>query len=72
MNNEELFDDASAGEFLGGKVSPISPRTLQRWRVEGVGPKWIKVGRLVRYRRSDLEAYLETRVRQSTSCVGEE
>ena len=27
----------------------LSPRTLQRWRTEGTGPPWHKVGRRVRY-----------------------
>lgn len=32
--------------------------TLRHWRVQGVGPKWFKLGRRVAYRRSDVDAWL--------------
>lgn len=35
--------------------------TVYRWRYEGTGPRGIKVGKHVRYRRRDVEAWLETR-----------
>ena len=36
----------------------ISPRTLQRWRVTGDGPKWIRIGlRRVGYRDTDCEEW---------------
>lgn len=31
----------------------ISSRTLQRWRIEGRGPRYVKLGRSVRYRVVD-------------------
>ena len=34
--------------------------TIYRWRSRGGGPRGFKVGRHVRYRRSDVEAWLET------------
>ena len=34
-------------------------RTLEQWRYLGVGPKFVKVGRDVRYRWSDVEAWLD-------------
>jgi excisionase family DNA binding protein len=33
--------------------------TLRQWRYLGRGPAYVKVGRHVRYRRSDVEAWLE-------------
>lgn len=33
--------------------------TVYGWRTKGVGPRGIKVGRHVRYRRSDVDAWLE-------------
>jgi predicted DNA-binding transcriptional regulator AlpA len=36
-------------------------KTLQKWRLNGEGPPYVKVGALVRYRRSDLEAWLASR-----------
>lgn len=33
-------------------------RQLQQWRYRGLGPAYIKVGRAVRYPRTDLDAWL--------------
>lgn len=62
-----LFDEVSAGSYIGGSTAPISARTLQRWRLEGVGPVYVKLGRLVRYRQTDLDAFIEECARVSTS-----
>jgi hypothetical protein len=62
---------AAAGAHLGGAASPVSVRTLQRWRLEGGGPLFVKVGRLVRYPRSDLDAWMATRIYTSTSTLSE-
>ena len=35
----------------------LSIRTLEGWRLRGDGPKWIKVGRTVRYRIADVEEF---------------
>lgn len=58
-NNTVLYDEQSAGKYIGGANSPVSPRTLQRWRLEGVGPTYVKLGRLVRYREADLVSVVE-------------
>jgi predicted DNA-binding transcriptional regulator AlpA len=34
--------------------------TLQQWRYLGRGPAYIKLGQHVRYRRSDVDAWLES------------
>lgn len=36
----------------------VSPATLERWRVRREGPPFVKLGRLVRYRGADLDAYV--------------
>ncbi len=41
------------------RVLQASARSLARWRQVGVGPDYIRIERLVRYRRSDLEAYTD-------------
>lgn len=43
--------------------------TLANWRYLGKGPRFVKVGRRVRYRRSDVEAWLELHVRESTGAA---
>ena len=35
----------------------ISPRTLERWRWCGEGPRYLKIGGRVAYRLEDVEAY---------------
>ena len=35
----------------------ISVRTLQRWRGEGSGPAFLRLGRRVAYRLSDIESF---------------
>lgn len=40
----------------------VSPRTAQRWRTTGDGPKWVRIGlRKVAYRLSDCEAWAAAR-----------
>jgi predicted DNA-binding transcriptional regulator AlpA len=46
----------------------ISTRSLERWRVSGLGPRFCKVGNsAVRYLEADLEAWIASRVVRSTS-----
>ena len=40
----------------------VSHRTLERWRWERVGPRYLKVGCRVVYRLEDVEAYEAARV----------
>ena len=49
------------------KLLRLSERTLERLRVTGGGPKFVKAGRSVRYREADLEAWIAARVINSTS-----
>jgi excisionase family DNA binding protein len=37
----------------------VSLRTLERWRQQGKGPAFLRVGRSPRYRRADIEAWLD-------------
>lgn len=45
----------------------IRPNTLEIWRVKGIGPIYLKVGRAVRYAESDVISWLEAQARSSTS-----
>jgi len=66
-SNDEMLDEFEAGKYLGGNSNPIAPRTLQRQRLEGRGPPFVKIGAAVRYRRSDLDAFITSNRRTSTS-----
>jgi hypothetical protein len=45
----------------------LSERTLERSRITGLGPSFVKAGRRVLYRQADLDAWVGSRIRQSTS-----
>ena len=52
-------------------VLRLSTRTLERLRVSGLNaPKFVKLGRSVRYLQSDLEEWIASRVVRSTSEAG--
>ncbi len=70
MDDGILYDEHGAGRYLGGTDKPISPRTLQRHRAIGDGPKFVRIGRLVRYSRASLDEYLAKNTRSSTSDPG--
>jgi predicted site-specific integrase-resolvase len=36
-----------------------SRKTIQRWRSEGVGPKFLKINNRVRYKLTDVETFEE-------------
>ena len=61
----DLLTTEEAAEYLH-----LSPRTLERYRVTGEGPKYLKVGRRVFYRRGDLDRWLDSCIRRSTSDPG--
>jgi len=43
--------------------------TVYAWRHKGTGPRGIKVGRHVRYRRRDVERWLESRADQLSASA---
>ncbi len=47
----------------------ISPRTLERWRWTGEGPRYMKVGGRVVYRLEDVEGYEDSQLRNSTAEI---
>lgn len=59
------IDTADAAARLG-----VETATLDNWRWSGRGPAFVKVGRLVRYRLSDLADWLDQQTRTSTSDPG--
>jgi len=66
MKNKELVSTHEAAKYLGN----LKTNTLEGWRVRGYGPRYIKVGRLVRYALADLDTYIESQTRSSTSQAG--
>jgi predicted DNA-binding transcriptional regulator AlpA len=48
-------------------VLRLSERTLERHRVSGTGPRFVKLGRRVVYRRHDIEEWAAEHTLRSTS-----
>lgn len=58
--NDKLLKPAEVAEYLG-----VSEPTLADWRYRGKGPRYLICGKHRRYRRSDVEAWLNTRYAES-------
>ena len=61
----KLLDTPELAAYLDNQTN-----TLEGWRVKGIGPRYIKIGRLVRYRIEDVERWIEAQTRTSTSQAG--
>jgi predicted DNA-binding transcriptional regulator AlpA len=62
LKESEVFQLLNIGESTG-----------QQWRLKGLGPRFIKIGKSVRYRESDVKSYIESLpTYQSTSQVNKE
>lgn len=59
-----LKDTKHAAAYLG-----LSPHTLEAWRKNGGGPRFVKLRNAVRYRPEDLDAFIEASMRSNTSQV---
>ena len=55
---ENTLTAKQAAKYVG-----ISEAALRLWRSEGKGPRYFKAGlKLVRYRRADLDSWIEARL----------
>ena len=55
LNPADLLTETEAADLLR-----VAVQTLRNWRWRGQGPRALKIGlRMVRYRRADLEAFIE-------------
>jgi excisionase family DNA binding protein len=58
IDNQASLTSQQAARYLG-----ISEAALRLWRSEDKGPRYFKAGeKLVRYRRADLDAWIEARL----------
>jgi predicted DNA-binding transcriptional regulator AlpA len=66
MHNDTLHTPAETADKLR-----VTQRTLADWRYRGYGPRFVRLsGRAVRYRESDLDAFVDGRTVHSTSDAG--
>ena len=59
---DPLLNQKQAARILG-----LSVRSLERYRVAGTGPRYVRLGHLIRYRQSDLKEWIDSHLRNSTS-----
>ena len=62
VSKPRLIDTVQLAEYLGNEVN-----TCEGWRLKGIGPRYIKVGRLVRYSIQNVDLWIESQTRNSTS-----
>ena len=60
-----LLDERETAARLG-----LSARTLQKWRLLGCGPRFVKLGHAVRYAEGEVQGFIQKRLRTSTSDPG--
>jgi predicted DNA-binding transcriptional regulator AlpA len=54
-------------EAVAARLS-VKAKTLERWRTTGEGPLFVRISRkVVRYRRQDVDAFIDARVVASTA-----
>ena len=51
-SENRILTDIEVAERLG-----VSRFTVRSWRLKGVGPRFLKMGRAVRYRSQDVDEY---------------
>jgi hypothetical protein len=64
-----VLDEPLLPEDEAARELKVKPQTLGAWRFRGQGPVYIKVGKLVFYRPSDIRAYVASRVVRPTEAV---
>ena len=66
LRRREPTGAASDQKHLAERCWLISPRTLEQWRWQGRGPRYLKIGGRVVYRLSDIETFESARVHTNT------
>lgn len=61
----ELMDTKEVSATTG-----ISEATFKWWRQAGVGPTWFKIGHSVKYRRADVETWIDQQYKQTRNGGG--
>lgn len=62
MSHPEIMNTQEAAQYVR-----LGKPTLERFRVKGGGPVYAKLSGAVRYRRTDLDDWVESRLISSTS-----
>jgi predicted DNA-binding transcriptional regulator AlpA len=66
IEQQHALDERLAARYLG-----VSGAVLRLWRSEGKGPRYFRAGeKLVRYRRADLDSWIEERLSAPAAVEG--
>lgn len=63
MMNADVMNTIEAARYVR-----LGKPTLERFRLTGEGPRFAKLGGAVRYRRTDLDEWIASRLVASTSA----
>lgn len=64
---QNTLTSRQAAHYIG-----VSDAALRLWRSEGKGPRFFRAGeKLIRYRRADLDFWIEARLSQPTVAIGD-
>lgn len=58
----QMMNEHEAAQHLA-----VSIHALRQWRYKGGGPRYVKLGHSVRYRLADLEAYVQSNLRDNSA-----
>ena len=61
---DNLMNQQEVAEVLG-----VSTKTLESWRCRKTGPEYFKLGRLARYRWSDVMIFIQRLIDKEVSTV---
>ena len=56
MASEQFYSPQELAEYLDYPLA-----TIRKWRTEGTGPVGIRIGKRLRYRKSEVERWLQSR-----------
>lgn len=58
----DVMTERQASQYM-----QISEKTLTKWRIQGIGPRFVKIGGLIRYRKLAIDDFLKSKEFNSTS-----
>lgn len=64
MEEKTVLNSRQASAYLG-----CSESVMRLWRSQGQGPRYFRAGKLIRYRRADLDAWIEARLCEPESAA---
>jgi hypothetical protein len=69
---DNYFTDEELAEELHTKTGMGTTRVLRKWRAEGVGPPWAKIGRVIIYPKAAFDEWLAAKIQypvRSRKCA---